>query len=186
MEVHSTVIMTNQLSEYKSIDTQSNLHYHLPTATTILESRFESSQHKPTSEQSPPANNGLKFGVLFFRLTTIAEQHTLKHPDASDADLNFVSIHVRRADYLRSLEGNGFPEVDLNYYYNAMKYFRDKYKVNFFNLTKKLLFMYFVNVGTCSEIHLSVVPAKLSPNAAFKLELTLSTYILILVTRSNM
>jgi hypothetical protein len=39
--------------------------------------------------------------------------------------------------------------------------------------------MYFVNVGTCSEIHLSVVPAKLSPNAALKLELTLSTYILI-------
>jgi hypothetical protein len=67
--------------------------------------------------------------LVIFRLRNISEQHKLNHQNESDAELNFVSIHVRRTDYVHYLESNGFPEVDLNYYKNAMQYLREKYKV---------------------------------------------------------
>ncbi len=40
-----------------------NNNDHLHTATTILESQFESLYHKTTSEQQQPVNNSHKFGV---------------------------------------------------------------------------------------------------------------------------
>jgi len=64
-------------------------------------------------------------------MKTISDEYRLKHPNVSDADLTFVSIHVRRTDYLQSLKFEGFPEVDLNYYHNAMEYFRERYEVTF-------------------------------------------------------
>ncbi len=67
-------------------------------------------------------------------------EHTLKNPNLSDTDLTFVSIHIRRTDYVDFLKENGIghQEVDISYFHNAMQYFREKFKV-------KILFKNCVN-----------------------------------------
>jgi len=50
----------------------------------------------------------------------------------SNADLTFVSIHIRRTDYIHHLEINGIghSEVNQSYYHNAMLYFKERFEVN--------------------------------------------------------
>ena len=75
---------------------------------------------------------------FLIRLKKIGKEHTTKNHNFTDADLTFVSIHVRRTDYIDYLKENGIghQEVDSSYYHNAMQYFRERYKVHFFNCSE--------------------------------------------------
>jgi hypothetical protein len=51
--------------------------------------------------------------------------------NSSDINLTYVSIHIRRTDYENHLKYFGKTDpVSITYFYDAMKYFRDNYKVS--------------------------------------------------------
>ncbi len=84
----------------------------------------------------------LKRDIVCFRLKKIGIEHRKKSQNSSTANLTYVSIHIRRTDYIHHLDINGIghSEVNQSYYHNAMQYFKERFEVNqshFFILKNK-------------------------------------------------
>ncbi len=65
----------------------------------------------------------------------IGKEHRMKSQKSPDTELTFVSIHIRRTDYVHLLEINGIghPEVSKSYFDNAMQFFRERFEVIHFS-----------------------------------------------------